>query len=264
MRIVSWNIQQGRDAAGQPASEAQWVAMRDYDATLLLLQEVDSAYLAGLQAALPDYRWTFAPALDWFDSHGQRQQFGNAIGSRLPLAQVRAHRLPQPATTAPRHMPRSALQVVVRTPDGWLNVITTHLEYHCALQRAAQLAALRALFAECAAAADTLAPLPDLASDLYQPLPLSSRVLLGGDLNCAAGSMEYASALDIADWQVAQSAAGYPRSCGVHNHAQWPEGAHCRDYFLLGPGLAPAGYRLWADEATALSDHQPLFLELAA
>ena len=47
-------------------------------------------------------------------------------------------------------MQRIALEAVVRTPGGPLRVVTTHLEYYSAMQRAAQVERLRDLHVEAA------------------------------------------------------------------------------------------------------------------
>jgi endonuclease/exonuclease/phosphatase family metal-dependent hydrolase len=57
----------------------------------------------------------------------------------------------------------------------------------------------------------------------------------------------------------------HPPTCGVHDHEQWQEGPHCRDYFFLSrdhAGIRAVSLRV--DQVADASDHQPLLLEIAA
>src|ERR1700741_3666402 len=119
MKLVSWNVQWGRDASGvvdlaRTVREAQRLA--DFD--VLCLQEITRGFralpggpgddqFAELRSLLPGYTIIEAigadlPALRDAQASGQgtqipRRQFGNALATRLPVAQVFRHALPWPA-----------------------------------------------------------------------------------------------------------------------------------------------------------------------
>ena len=79
---------------------------------------------------------------------GQRRHFGNMILSRLPVGQVFRHLLPYPVDPGVNGMPRIAVEAVIDAPFGPVRVITTHLEYYGTKKRAAQVEALRTIYAE--------------------------------------------------------------------------------------------------------------------
>src|SRR6185436_8590222 len=87
-------------------------------------------------------------AVDEYPANGGRREFGNMILSRLPVTHVLRHLLPWPADPGVPTMPRIAVEAVLETADGPLRVTTTHLEYHSALQRDAQVARLREIQVE--------------------------------------------------------------------------------------------------------------------
>ena len=73
----------------------------------------------------------------------RRRRFGNMILSRLPVGRILRHALPWDADPTTRNMPRSLLEVEVQATFGPVRVMTTHLEYHSAPLRSAQVAAIR-------------------------------------------------------------------------------------------------------------------------
>ncbi|MCD8547622.1 MAG: endonuclease/exonuclease/phosphatase family protein [Aeromonadaceae bacterium] len=256
IRLLSWNMQAGVSAYGEPVAQAQSLWLRRNGTELLALQEIDLPLLSLLQEQLPHYHWHFAPARSgWID--GRWQTLGNAIATRLPFGSVEARVLPQPHTRAARHMPRSALMLAINEPQPF-TLITTHLEYHCPQQRQIQLQDLQ-LWHQGAVAQQRYASLA--TEGFYQAAAWPSPLLLCGDLNLPWGSAEY-------QWLLEQGwidAGGEqpPLTCGVFDKRQWPEGPHCRDYMLANAELAPRLGRLWSDTHNPLSDHQPLFLELS-
>ena len=83
-------------------------------------------------------------------SDGARRLFGNMILSRLPVVQAFRHLLPWPVDPENTSMQRVLVEVVVEAPFGALRVMTTHLEYYSAVQRAAQVERIRELHTEAA------------------------------------------------------------------------------------------------------------------
>lgn len=255
--ILSWNIQNGVDAYIKPKQREQIDYLRESGADIFALQEVDDRYFSQLQANLPDYHWQLVPALNYVEN-GQPRSFGNAIASRLPVIQWRNHCLLPAPSEAYQHMPRSAGEIVVQTPQGPLRVITTHLEFFCREQRLSQLAQIEQIID----AAKVLNESPSQARDgLYRPLALPEACILCGDLNIPDNSAEYREQLAKRRQWLDLAADNPQATCGVFDHQQWPNGADRRDYFLShGDELAGS---VSVDLDCDLSDHQPLFLTLS-
>jgi len=152
MKLVSWNIQCGKGCDGVvdlPRIVADATALGDAD--VFCFQEVSDNFgsldggadqSAVIATLLPGYRPVFYPAVETVDHQGQQHRFGNMTLSRLPVLQVANHLLPWPRTTAVRSMRRHALETTVLSAFGPLRITNTHLEYHCAEQRDAQIGRL--------------------------------------------------------------------------------------------------------------------------
>jgi endonuclease/exonuclease/phosphatase family metal-dependent hydrolase len=278
--ILSWNIQNGRGVDGIVSLDriAQVIgAMGSPD--VICLQEVSRGLeLAGagapdqpaeLAALFPGYETIFGVAVDADpEGRGTRWKFGNLVLSRLPVLSVQHHTLPRPPASGIRHMVRQASEIVVKTGEGPLRVINTHLEFHSTAQRAAQISGLRAILD----AAFGHAEFPPLASAQgpYHEGPMPGGAVICGDFNMEVGSAEYRHMTDpfaggrIADaWVCANPARPHDPTCGVHDDEQWPQGPHCRDFFFLTGRAIGNVHAVTADTFTAASDHQPLMLELA-
>lgn len=301
LRVLSWNIQWGRGADGRVDLARTIAAIRACgELDLICLQEVASRLaglpggkgsiegqgtegqgtegfdaeeaedgLAILSAAFPEFAAIWGPALDLPRVDGARAGFGNLLLSRLPVGQVWRHLLPAPADPLVAGMQRACIEAVVDTVSGPLRVLTTHLEYHSALQRAAQIEALRGLQAEAAAQA-VLPPRPPGKTPAFTPWPRPARALLCGDLNCEPHGADHRRLLEplaagLPGWRDAwqHSHPGRPHAPTVGLHgAEWPGRRFCCDYFLVSAGLDEQLRSLRVVEATAASDHQPLLLEI--
>ena len=150
--------------------------MADFD--VLCLQEVAVNYpqltgnagfdqVARLRQLLPGFEVCFGAAVDELGRDGQRQQFGNLVATRLPVAQVQHTPLPYPADGGVRSMPRMCTSVTVIAALGPVRVMTTHLEFYSPLQRLAQAQALLDIHTQaCAQAAQP--PLADETGGPFQ------------------------------------------------------------------------------------------------
>lgn len=179
MRLVSWNVQWGRDASGVvdlPRTVREARRLADFD--VLCLQEITRGFralpgnpgddqFAELAALLPGFTVIEAIGADLGAAsgagHAPRRQFGNALATRLPVAQVFRHLLPWPADPAAPSMQRVALEAALdasgtTSSAGALRVLVTHLEFYSERQRLAQVDALRHLQQEAAAHAAHPAP----------------------------------------------------------------------------------------------------------
>ena len=152
MRLLTWNIQCGKGCDGvTDLARIVTVAKEMADADVYCFQEVSDNFVnlddgadqsARLAALLPSYLPVFRPAIETVDNAGGVHRFGNMTMSRLPVLQISNHLLPWPGAGAMRSMRRHALEVTVQTAFGPLRIVNTHLEYHSADQREAQIARL--------------------------------------------------------------------------------------------------------------------------
>ena len=281
MRILSWNIQWGRGIDGRVDLPRIAAVAREFDADVLCLQEVavnhpdlpggapmdQVEWLSGLFLG---YEAVYGVGSDLPDQRGGRRQFGNLILSRLPVLQVFRHLLPWPADPAVPSMPRVAVEAVVAAPDfpgGALRVITTHLEYYSAMQRAAQIEALRNICD--AGCAHAVAPRSNQETDPpFAVLPRGEGCVLCGDFNSPAGSPEHAPlqrpgetpALRNA-WEIAHPAAPPAPTFGVYDRRYIAEPA-CYDFFFVSANIADRVCDLVVDGGTRASDHQPVLLQI--
>lgn len=279
--ILSWNIQFGLGVDGRvDLARIASVCAAMGDADVLCFQEVSDGFdalapdagrdqVAELAALFPRHAPVFVPAVDRREPGGRRRRFGNMILSRLPVLDVVAHALPRPADPRVIHMRRQALEVVVAAGARALRVVTTHLEYHSLTQRLAQARHLAALEAEWH---DANAAPPPAGKGPYGALPPIDGTVLCGDFNFPLDETSYAATIDAAAngaqfidaWPALYGATPHDPTCGVHDHQQWKQGAHARDFFFVSASLRARLLALTVDTATDASDHQPLLLTLAA
>lgn len=280
--IVTWNVQYGWGAdevldLDRIATTIGAMA----DADVICLQELarhdpeldDGAgadQAAFFSARFFQYEPYFGAALDRAGpTRSRRRQFGNMILSRLPLLEVRSFPLPQPAEPGIRHMRRVAIEAIVAAPGGPLRIATTHMEFHSAAHRMAQVDALRAIHQE--ACANTASPPLDPGEGVYKIVPRPSAALVCGDFNFVVDDPAYARmTAPFADgtpplrdaWRVRHGARPHDPTCGIYDHAQWPQGAHARDFFFVSDVLADRIRDVAVDTKTNASDHQPVLLVL--
>ncbi|HEV3427406.1 MAG TPA: endonuclease/exonuclease/phosphatase family protein [Paraburkholderia sp.] len=289
MKLVSWNVQWGRDAAGvvdlaRTLREAQRLA--DFD--VLCLQEITRGFhalpggpgddqFAELASLLPGYTILEAigadlgadPAVSRDGKPSVRRQFGNALATRLPVANVFRHLLPWPADPTAPSMQRAALEAVLDAPGGALRVLVTHLEFYSERQRLAQVDALRGYQQEAAVHAAQPAPAENDAGPFARTTrPLSAIVC--GDFNSAWGSAAYMRMLDplagspafIDAWVTLHPGATPPPTAGVYDTEQWSSGAMTCDFLFVTEDLRGRLAHCEIDGTTQASDHQPIVLEL--
>lgn len=291
MRLLTWNVQwccglDGQVDVARIVREAQSFA--DFD--VLCLQEVAVHYpgLPGapahdqpalLRELLPGYALFYGPAVDELGSDGRRQQFGNLIASRLPVAHVAHHMLPYPADAGKKSMARSCSVATVCTAFGPVRVMTAHLEFYSRRQRAAQVQALRELHAQaCEQAA--FRPLDDTSGWPFQNKLHTRDAILCGDWNLEPGSDEYLAlqqpfeATDTAStpggdradalfdaWTLAHPGQPHAPTFQLFDRCYRPAPITV-DYVLVSDGLRTRVRRVEVDLQTQSSDHQPVLIEL--
>lgn len=283
MKLLSWNIQWGRGADGRVDLARTVAAIRaagDFD--LICLQEVASNF-AGLPGgaaedgvgvltqAFPAHTAVFGAAVDVPAAGGGRALFGNLLLSRLPVGQVFRHLLPAPVDERMPGMQRVCVEAVIDGARGPLRVLSTHLEYYSAVQRGAQMQALRALQLEAMARAAVPAVNKE-SNPAFAAWPRPAAALLCGDFNCEPDSLHYTE-LQRADasgrlpwrdaWRVLHGDLPHAPSVGLHG-ADWPDRPYCCDFFFVSAELEAHLQSVQVEAATAASDHQPVLLTLDA
>ena len=279
MIIVSWNVQwcSGIDGSVDPSRIAATAReLADFD--VLCLQEVavnflglagsrgeDQVYEIGL--GLNNYAALFAAATDLVADASRRRMFGNCIFTRLPALQVFRHLLPWPADPSVPSMQRVALEAVIDARGGPLRVITTHLEYYSAAQRAAQVEALRSLHEEACGHAHSPRPSGD-PGEPFDLVPRPGSAVICGDFNFKPEDAEHrrmttgfaSAAPQLVDaWQIANPDDPHQPTVGVYEES-WP--LYCCDYFFVTQDVASRVRMMRVDGETQASDHQPVILEL--
>ncbi|MHA1599706.1 MAG: endonuclease/exonuclease/phosphatase family protein [Alphaproteobacteria bacterium] len=286
--ILSWNIQNGIGADGVMSLEriaAVIKAMGEPD--VICLQEISrhlalfeggaaADQIAEISALFSGYTVIFGAAIEAahdgaaHDGADPRWQYGNATLTRLPVLSVFRHALPQPADGGVKHMARQATEITVATAQGALRVVNTHLEFHAAKQRRAQIERLRDIHHEIASS--MRAPPKNDTAGPYQALARPEDCVMCGDFNMETDFDEYGAMLaPLAEgaapfhdaWRIVHPERPHDPTCGVHDHNQWPQGPHCRDFFFVTDKIARVAQDVIVDTKTNASDHQPLMLRLA-
>jgi endonuclease/exonuclease/phosphatase family metal-dependent hydrolase len=282
MKLITWNVQWfcGLDdvvSVERVLQEAR--AMADFD--VLCLQEVAIDYprLAGdagfdqvtrVRELLPDFEVRFGAAVDELGRDGRRQCFGNLIASRLPVAHVQHHALPYPADGGVRSMPRMCTSATLLAPAGPVRVMTTHLEFYSARQRAAQAQALIDIHAEACGHA-LHPPLDDESGQPFQNKLHTRSAILCGDFNLETANAEYGviQAKPVSDatrltdaWRVLHGDRLHEPTFRLFDRRYGPEPIAC-DFVFVSEDLKTRVKRVEVNLRTRVSDHQPVVLELS-
>jgi len=283
MQIISWNIQCGRGVDGRVDLGRIAAVIKDMgDADVICLQEVSRLnpdldgglghdQLDEIAAYFAGYHPVFGAAIDrMHTTTGRRWQFGNAVLTKLPVRQIFCHQLPQPeAGNVIKHMPRQATEVVIEQADIPVRVMTTHLEFHSMRQRVAQMMRLRELFSDVVSHQEY--QLDAAEDDPYFATPRPTASILCGDFNAIPDDEDYQALItplaDGADqyhdaWRLLHGDKAHTPTCGIFDHIQWPQGAHCRDYFFVSGDIAARVEKIEVQDRTDASDHQPIALKI--
>jgi endonuclease/exonuclease/phosphatase family metal-dependent hydrolase len=277
MRLITWNIQWGKGCDGAVDLDRIVAVARSLaDADVFCFQEVSDGFAAldgdtdqslKLASLLPEHRAVFRPAIETTDPLGKRRRFGNMTLSRLPILQSANHLLPSPPPPGRRGMRRQALDVTVQAGFGPLRIVNTHLEYYSAAQREAQIERLLDLQQE----ASTSPEMPDREHlDPYVSQTFARSSLLCGDFNFDVSDPQHAMlhassrpGLNYRDaWTLCYPDRRHEPTCGIHDRAQWTQGADCRDFIFVTEDLAQRVRRVEVNGETAASDHQPVLIEI--
>jgi endonuclease/exonuclease/phosphatase family metal-dependent hydrolase len=285
MKLITWNVQwcrgvDGRVDPARIAAEARRLA--DFD--VLCVQEIAANFpdprlpgsagedqFAELAQLLPDCTAVPGFAVNVPAEGGGRRRFGNMILSRLPVGPVFAHLLPFPIEPGVNGMRRVAVEAVVRAPFGDVRVITTHLEYYGRLRRAAQVEALRAIYAEGYGNARDGSIVETDGGPFHTLLPPAATIVTG-DFNLEPDDALHARMAEpFADgtprlcdaWEIAHPDLPHPGTFKVYekDFPEQPE-LHC-DFIFVSEGLKARVVDVRVDRETQAADHQPVIVTLA-
>jgi endonuclease/exonuclease/phosphatase family metal-dependent hydrolase len=283
VKLLSWNIQQGRGVDGVVSLARIANEVKQSQADIVCLQEVSRGFsvavdkqsqgpdqCAELEGLLDDYTLAFGPGVSLSATQGPRRlEFGNAILSRWDIASAENHLLPWPIDgQAKKSMRRAAIDAVIATPLGYLRVISSHLEYHSVPQRLSQLRYLLSM--KMAADKRSRDGIACSEESPYSLPPMPSETVICGDFNMLPFGLEYneflaaplSEAPNLLDvWCELNPRKEHPGTCGIFDAQQWPEGPHCRDFVFVSNGLSRAATEFQVDQKTASSDHQPTLVE---
>ncbi len=134
-------------------------------------------------------------------------------------------------------MPRIAIEAVVEAPWGLVSVLSTHLEFFSAKQRAAQVARLVELQEERAAHAVSK---PGYKSGPFEPMPRPAASILCGDFNMRADNPSAARLREVWSdaWSVAHPGKPHPPTFCLFDDTYENE-PYCCDFVFVTPTLAP-------------------------
>ena len=283
IKVSSWNIQNGLGIDGEISLERIAQTLKEsVDPDIICLQEV-SRFMAlpdgsnadqveQLSDLFPDYECVFGAAIDtYLPALNQRGQFGNMILSRYPIKTVFQHPLPQPSDpNAKKHMARQLIEVTVETESSTLRVMTTHLEYHSVVQRAAQSKYILDTQKQVEGLQTFSHPVDKFTP--YKPLKRPTHCIVCGDFNFEPYSSEYKALTNPSQledhlndsWLLLHPEEPHAPTCGIFDHEQWPEKSHCRDFFFITDSLKDSLQEIICDQTSQASDHQPIsiFLDL--
>jgi len=282
MRLITWNVQwfcglDDKVDVERVVDHAR--AMADFD--VLCLQEVAVNYpqltgdagfdqVARLRELLPEYEIVFGAATTELGRQGQRQQFGNLIATRLPIAQAQSYPLPYPPDLGIRTMPRICTTATVLSELGPIRVMTTHLEFYSSAQRMAQAKALVDIHQQaCGHIVDP--PQDDETGSPFQNKTHTTQAILCGDFNFETTDAEYGviqaetptgiSALKDA-WRVVHGNKQPPDPTFRLFDRRYGTAPICCDFVFISGNLQRRVRGMTVDGATQVSDHQPVLLEL--
>lgn len=282
MELITWNIQSARGVDGVADHERIVAHARELgDFDVLCLQEVAANFpllgsganddgFARFAQLLPGFTAISAPAVDVLQPDGRRSLFGNLILSRYPVLRVLRHQLPWLAETGNISMPRVLIEATLATPLGELRVMTTHLEYHSAAQRSAQVEAIRAIHAQsCGRAVGSREH--RARGSPYDSGGHAVRAVLTGDFNFRPQDPLHARLQQASDgnaprlldtWPHLHPGVPHPHNVGLYDREQWPEPFTC-NFIYASEDLLPHVREVRVHAQTQASDHQPQLVRLA-
>ncbi len=274
MRIQSWNIQSTRGCDGRfDAVRIADVLKIDGIGDVICLQEVSRWFadyggddqLAFFSEAFPDHLAIWGPVMSRKPLGQGRREFGNLTLVRPELLEdYRLHLLPEPVVNGVYQMPRGCVEVRLRYKGDVLSILNTHLAYHSQGERVAQVRFLTELKRN--GLGRYMANRAQSGTSAYEVLVDPKYYILCGDLNLTPDSGDYEVLTQEGMWQDSwthlYAETTHAPTCGIFDQDQWGEGPHCRDFFFVTPELTNDLEKMYVNQQTDASDHQPIYLEI--
>jgi endonuclease/exonuclease/phosphatase family metal-dependent hydrolase len=241
VKVLVYNVHAGKDAAGRDNLQRVADVVRQYDADIVLLQEVDKGTRRSGKVDQPaeyarrtGYNVAFGRSLDYDGG-----EYGIAVLSRWPIRRDTAIHLPvEPPQerSGGSHEPRVAQRVVIQAPVGEVVVLNTHID--ASTDERYRLQEARTIMALVKELIDAKAP----------------RVIVGGDFNSTPESrvQEQLRASGLVDaWQ----------RCGSGEGLTYPADSSRKriDYLYLAVGTECTSAMVPVTDA---SDHRPVFFTI--
>ncbi|HYD53002.1 MAG TPA: endonuclease/exonuclease/phosphatase family protein [Gemmatimonadaceae bacterium] len=240
LTVLVYNVHAGKDAAGKDNLERVAALVREVDADVVLLQELDvntrrsgGVDQPSVLSRLAGRQVVFGPIFDY-----QGGQYGIGVLSRWPITGDSVVRLivnpPQPRAGG-AYEPRIALRARIATPWGPLTVVNTHID--ASREDTYRRQEVSTILAVARAAVATGVP-----------------TLVGGDMNSEPGSavQDSARAGGLRD--------AWPE-CGRGDSLTFPAGTGVKriDYLYLTGGIRCSDARVLRSDA---SDHSPVLFRV--
>jgi endonuclease/exonuclease/phosphatase family metal-dependent hydrolase len=304
MKIVTYNIRYGLGLDDR--FDLERIADTVRGADIIGLQEVERFWRRSgmvdqpqqLANLLDEYYWTYYPAFDVDASErrqdnsllNRRRQFGTMLLSRWPILSSRHIAFPQLRTLNLLNMATGALEGVIASPIGPMQVCTTHLSSISTRERLLQIETLITSLEQFRRAGgvwtlngkynDPIEAENFIACDWNNGEAAPStpeHTLIMGDFNSTEESPEYIRFAgepdplygrgihqgDLIDsWSVARTKIGNPSTWWPVPADRTPGHPLRLDYCFLNTELASTVSRAWVDEAAMGSDHKPYWIEL--
>lgn len=240
LRVLVFNIHAGKDAHGVDNMERVAAVVRETNADIVLLQEVDKFTTrsgkvdqVATLTRLTGYKGVFGKTLDY-----QGGDYGIAILSRWNIISDTLIHLPlnpPQARAGGSYEPRGALRISIAAPGGAIHVVNTHLD---------------------ASGADSFRrqEIPQVLAVGEAMKKTGALVLVGGDLNSEPSSAILGIVRD-AKW------VDLWTRCGKGNDLTYPQDKPIKriDYLLAQPGVICRKATVLTSDA---SDHRGVLFEL--
>lgn len=278
MRVLTWNVQATQGCDGRFDIARTTTHIKQYgDLDVICLQEVSrnipdlngDDQLALFKQQFAGYEAVWAPGFSVSGAGQKRSEFGNLTLVRNSiLVDARIHSLPSPAVPE-LQLSRTVAETVIAGDRFQITLFNAHLAFHSSHERVEQIRALTRLRDQIIS--KSLAGNKVTGAGPYRYTDASQAVILCGDLNVGSETSEFKTNITDRHWidcwtvQQSQESASAPArqpTCGCHDHVQWPEGAHVRDFFLVTENIVENVGRVEVNVETDASDHQPVLLEI--
>jgi endonuclease/exonuclease/phosphatase family metal-dependent hydrolase len=286
MKFVSFNVQYGIGLDGKfdPArivaalEGADVIAMQEVCRNLPKNSRADLPEI--FSALLPYYFHAYAAASvseggsELIDGRIRMRhiEFGNMILSRYPILAIRNILLPRTRTYDRLNLQRSALEALIRTPQGPIRVYSVHLDHCSPDERITQIDYLKARVTNYAVEGGAVTGGAEFG---FPELPHSDDYVIMGDFNMMPEQPEYIAMAGRNDLYYGRTPGAERPTDALDRLGKRGDGAYTweepdhpdirqyLDYCFVSATLVPRLREGWVDEACIASDHKPVWVEFS-